>query len=673
MFKSGGKRSMLVIVIVLLTSLLAYGQSSTSELKERGKEAFEKGNYSEAYDIYTQLLEKYPKDGNFNYYAGLALYRSNKNMEKAIEHLKSASLQKTVPSDVYFHLGQAYERNYQFAEAKSAFQKFKKEASRSELRSNDPEIKISSIANAQQLTMDYNPFEILASSLFTFADSNYYKQVSGKGGVLSKKPEELMGRDEDPSDLTSLMFLPRKSQKGMDLYFSGYSGGRKKDADLFSVRKNLRNNFGDEDELKSLNTDQDEIFPYFDPVSNDLYFASRGHNSMGGFDVFKSHYDQERKEWSEPVNLGFPLNSPENEYFAMPGPDLGTFLLITDRQGLDSMLTVYKLVLQEPKRSLASADHEELKKIGKLGGISAIPNIVELEEESEDMHFTPTHPEYSPNSASDAKQLNADELNIARALEYQKKSDSLSMLAKETRVKVRKMPNPNDRWAWQRQIIEWEKKARDYSEKAAASFAMLEERKKQEELRRNKIPGTIQKEKEISGISVYTYTSAEDRGSKAFAETNHAESKPTGPGKQIDNQNFETKDEPGEVIKSAEENKDLSRFLILDQSAYNSNNPFPVNIEIPGGAFYRIQLGVFSETVAYDDFGGISPVTAETIPGKEMTRYYAGKFSDYEAAREALGKVKEYGFTDAFLVSWYDGEKVSINKVIELEKRDREK
>ena len=46
--------------------------------------------------------------------------------------------------------------------------------------------------------------------------------------------------------------------------------------------------------------------PYFDPVSNDLYFASKGHNSMGGFDVFKSHYDQERDSWSDPIPWVFP-------------------------------------------------------------------------------------------------------------------------------------------------------------------------------------------------------------------------------------------------------------------------------------------------------------------------------------------------------------------------------
>ena len=74
--------------------------------------------------------------------------------------------------------------------------------------------------------------------------------------------------------------------------------------------------------------------------------------------------------------------------------------------------------------------------------------------------------------------------------------------------------------------------------------------------------------------------------------------------------------------------------------------------------------------IEYDTFGGISPVTAETIPDKNLTRYYAGKFSHYEDARQALEKVKQSGYNDAFIVGWYDGEKISVSRVLELEKRD---
>ena len=64
----------------------------------------------------------------------------------------------------------------------------------------------------------------------------------------------------------------------------------------------------------TINTPYDEEGVFISPDNRYLYFASRGHNSMGGFDVFRS----ERKEngaWSKPVNLGYPINTPDDEYF----------------------------------------------------------------------------------------------------------------------------------------------------------------------------------------------------------------------------------------------------------------------------------------------------------------------------------------------------------------------
>lgn len=71
----------------------------------------------------------------------------------------------------------------------------------------------------------------------------------------------------------------------------------------------------------TINTPYDEEGVFISHDNRYLFFASEGHNSMGGFDIFRS----ERKEdgsWSAPVNLGFPLNTPDDEVF-----------YITDRTG----------------------------------------------------------------------------------------------------------------------------------------------------------------------------------------------------------------------------------------------------------------------------------------------------------------------------------------------------
>lgn len=62
-----------------------------------------------------------------------------------------------------------------------------------------------------------------------------------------------------------------------------------------------------------INSEYNEDSPYLSPDEKTLYFSSDGHSSMGGYDIFKSEYDAATQTWSEPENVGFPLNSPEDE------------------------------------------------------------------------------------------------------------------------------------------------------------------------------------------------------------------------------------------------------------------------------------------------------------------------------------------------------------------------
>jgi len=62
-----------------------------------------------------------------------------------------------------------------------------------------------------------------------------------------------------------------------------------------------------------VNTDDDEVSPYIASDGSTLYFASDGHPGMGGTDMFVTR--RLGINWSEPVNLGIPLNSEDNDEF----------------------------------------------------------------------------------------------------------------------------------------------------------------------------------------------------------------------------------------------------------------------------------------------------------------------------------------------------------------------
>ncbi len=71
----------------------------------------------------------------------------------------------------------------------------------------------------------------------------------------------------------------------------------------------------------NINSDFNEDSPYLSPDEKTLYFSSDGHGSMGGYDIFKSEFDETTQTWSEPVNMGFPLNSPEDEIHFKMNPN----------------------------------------------------------------------------------------------------------------------------------------------------------------------------------------------------------------------------------------------------------------------------------------------------------------------------------------------------------------
>ena len=67
-----------------------------------------------------------------------------------------------------------------------------------------------------------------------------------------------------------------------------------------------------------INTPYGEEGVFAHPDGKTIYFSSQGHKTMGGYDIFKSVY--EKGKWQEPENLGYPINSPDDDiFFVMSG------------------------------------------------------------------------------------------------------------------------------------------------------------------------------------------------------------------------------------------------------------------------------------------------------------------------------------------------------------------
>lgn len=65
----------------------------------------------------------------------------------------------------------------------------------------------------------------------------------------------------------------------------------------------------------TINTSEDDDAPFIHPNGKILYFSSKAHKNMGGYDIFKSTFNQDYGSWTESENLGAPINTPGDDIF----------------------------------------------------------------------------------------------------------------------------------------------------------------------------------------------------------------------------------------------------------------------------------------------------------------------------------------------------------------------
>ncbi len=85
--------------------------------------------------------------------------------------------------------------------------------------------------------------------------------------------------------------------------------------DLFYTELQTNGTWSAPAAILEINSTRDEYTPFFASDTKTLYFSSKGWNSIGGFDIFKTQYDPVKKRWSLPENVGFPISSTGDDYW----------------------------------------------------------------------------------------------------------------------------------------------------------------------------------------------------------------------------------------------------------------------------------------------------------------------------------------------------------------------
>lgn len=139
------------------------------------------------------------------------------------------------------------------------------------------------------------------------------------------------------------------------LYFvSARKGGQGED-DIYMSRRLPNGEWGVPTNLgPNINTPYREAFPVVSEDGKTLYFSSQGHTSMGGYDIFKSRWDDHTKTWSKPINVGYPLNTTDDDMmFSVSKNGRDGYISTWRKDGLGD-LDIYKITFKDVEEQLTA-------------------------------------------------------------------------------------------------------------------------------------------------------------------------------------------------------------------------------------------------------------------------------------------------------------------------------
>lgn len=333
--------AVLICVVSAVSSAAVYaGGESEQQRAKAAEKLFVAKQYDKAAPLYAQLVSSNPKNYKYNYYYGICILISGKDKEQSLPYLKAAMQNSKTPEDIYYYMGRALHYTYRFDESLQSLAEFNE---------------ITGVKNAgrwntsQLMQMCNNAKQILDTSKLSQIVQrnespayNFYSLYSFQtpNGKLLSMPDEIIASSKSEKDERPTIFL---SANGRVMYYSAFNP-ESNSRDIYRVEKGFDGNWLSPSRIDNIvNTQHDELLPSCNNDGRILYFSSRGHNSTGGFDLFKCYYSPVSKTWTKPENMGSPYNSPDDDFCFVASAEEQAAYFTSQRETGPGQLTVYKV------------------------------------------------------------------------------------------------------------------------------------------------------------------------------------------------------------------------------------------------------------------------------------------------------------------------------------------
>ena len=336
-----------VCFLLFLTVQEGYAQSVIA-IKKRADAAFEKKEYESAKVDYRQLLAQNQKNLELNYkYATCIFYTEDiKNARKYYDFIL-AKKDAVFPLETYYYLGKIYQHQYYFETAIQQFKLIQQKDEKLAAKFN-VQGEIESCQSALAGMKDMRTLQVVKKSQ-PFGDAFYNHYTFLDDSYSFYKASEVFAKENAKHQYEPIYAFKR----GMKFRVFASYGPESPNLDVYIQRKNTENEWDKPMKIiGSVNTAQDEVYPFYDAENGYLYFSSKGHQSMGGFDLYRSIYSLESNQGSDVENLHFPFSSPNDDYFYIPDLSNGNANFASNRNGKLSAIQTYLVSAAETPKEL---------------------------------------------------------------------------------------------------------------------------------------------------------------------------------------------------------------------------------------------------------------------------------------------------------------------------------
>lgn len=189
-----------------------------------------------------------------------------------------------------------------------------------------------------------------------------HQDVEGQTDVFESR---LKGTEwSEPKKFPNMVSSPKTNEKnacysedGYKLYFTRDNDTRENGMEIMysGIQSKVKQDFMAATMLSICNSKFNEGSIYLSVDGETMYIASEGHESIGGFDIFKSTKVQ--GQWTKPVNLGYPINTPYDDFFFSPTANGKYAYISSNRAGGSGGYDIYKVTFWgEEKKAVVDVE-----------------------------------------------------------------------------------------------------------------------------------------------------------------------------------------------------------------------------------------------------------------------------------------------------------------------------